>query len=298
MPGYIGLTVDVSRFLRRHWKTFLLLSLMYAVLLVFVGAITSQDTYSQISSLLKESGANLFGEGIGKIGEAGLLAVSAFATWPSSLGTDQQIYVALILLFVWLVTVWLSREFLQNRHPKLRDGLYNAGAPQLSTMVVLLVLIVQLLPLAIVALVYGALKSVSILDGGFGNMLFWVFTIAVATLSLYWITSTIIALVVVTLPGMYPGKALRISSDLVVGRRVRVMSRLLWGLAVVFLLWMIVIIPAVLLDTVVKSTWSGLANVPFVPYVGAMMSAGSVVWYATYVYLLYRRIVDDDAKPA
>ena len=57
-------------------------------------------------------------------------------------------------------------------------------------------------------------------------------------------------------------------------------------------------IPVILLDTVIKSALPAIQNVPIVPYVGAFMSSATVVWFAAYVYLLYRRIVDDDAKPA
>jgi len=137
------------------------------------------------------------------------------------------------LLFAWLATVWLLREILAGRKPKLRDGLYNSGAPILSTIGVGLVLLIQLLPIGIVALVYAALSAVGLVAGGFGAMLFWMIAAVIATLVLYWATSTIIALVVVTIPGMYPLRAVRLSSDLVVGRRLRVFYRLLWGLVAV-----------------------------------------------------------------
>lgn len=279
-------------------RTFLSLVGLFSVLLIFTGAITSQDTYTQINTLLKDSSKDLFGSGMGKVGQAGLLALSAFATWPSNLSVGQQICVALLLLYVWLSTVWLCREFMLGRRPRLRDGLYNAGAPIISSIALVGILIVQLLPVGIVALVYAALSSVGLLDGGFGNMLFWVFAAAVAALCLYWITSTAIALVIVTLPGMYPFRAIRAAGDLVIGRRLRILYRLLWGLFIVLMAWAVIMIPVILLDTGIKSTWSTIQNIPIVPYVGAVLSAASLVWMATYVYLFYRRIVDDNAKPA
>jgi len=202
------------------------------------------------------------------------------------------------LLFAWLATVWLLREILAGRKPKLRDGLYNSGAPILSTIGVGLVLLIQLLPIGIVALVYAALSAVGLVAGGFGAMLFWMIAAVIATLVLYWATSTIIALVVVTIPGMYPLRAVRLSSDLVVGRRLRVFYRLLWGLVAVLLGWVVVIIVSVLIDNLVKSLWPASADFSLVPYVGALASALATVWYAAYVYLFYRKVVDDDAKPA
>jgi hypothetical protein len=165
-------------------------------------------------------------------------------------------------------------------------------------MVVLFVMIVQLLPIGLVALAYAGLVSVGILDGGFASMLFWIFAGVVSLMVLYWITSTFIALVIVTLPGMYPLHALKLSSDIVIGRRLRILYRLLWGLMTMLLAWLCVMVPVILLDTLVKSAWTAVADAPFVPLVAAVMSAFTVVWFSAYVYLLYRRIVDDDAKPA
>ena len=129
-------------------------------------------------------------------------------------------------------------------------------------------------------------------------MLFWIFAVTVGALVLYWVTSTIIALVVVTLPGMYPLRALKSSGDLVVGRRLRIMYRLLWGMFMIVVAWAVVFIPLLILDTAVKDAWSAVSDVPTMPMAAAVMSAASSVWLAAYVYLLYRKVVDDDAKPA
>ena len=129
-------------------------------------------------------------------------------------------------------------------------------------------------------------------------MIFGVLAAVVVALVLYWISSTVIALVVVTLPGMYPMRAIKASGDLVIGRRLRVMYRLVWGFLRVLLTWIVIMIVAVLLERWLSSMWSWLSNVPVVPYVGATATAWAVIWFAAYVYLLYRRIVDDDARPA
>lgn len=298
LPGYHAFTLLVLAELKRHWRTFALLVAIYALLVVVLGGVTSQETYAQINDLLKQSSETLASGGWDKVGQAGLLLVATFASGPSDLSTDQQIYLAIILLFAWLSTVWLLREYKLGRKPKLRDGLYNSGAPFLSTLLVLLILVCQLLPVGIVALVYAALSSVGIVGEGFGSMLFWVIAVIVATLVLYWVTSTIIALVVVTLPGMYPLRAMKASGDLVVGRRLRIMYRILWVLGTVIIAWVVVMVPLVLLTTWLTSVWSGMASVPLMPVAAAMMSAVTVVWVSSYVYLLYRKVVDDDAAPA
>lgn len=298
LPGYHAFTLSVIIELKRHWRTFVLLVVVYGLLMIILGGVTSQATYTQISDLLKQSSTTLSSGGWDKVGQAGLLLLATFASGPTNLSTDQQIYLAIILLFVWLSTVWLLREYKLGRRPKLRDGLYNSGSPFLSTFAVIAMLICQLLPIGIVALVYAALNSVGIISEGFGSMLFWIVAALVATLVLYWITSTMIALVVVTLPGMYPLRAMRAAGDLVVSRRLRIMYRILWVLGTVVIAWIVVMVPLVLLTTWLTSLWSGMSNIPIMPAAAAFMSALSVVWVASYVYLLYRKVVDDDASPA
>jgi hypothetical protein len=271
---------------------------MYAVLMIVLGGITSQDSYTQISDLLKQSSSSLGSDGWSKVGQAGLLLVATFASGPTNLSADQQIYLAIILLFVWLSTVWLLREYKLGRKPRLRDGLYNSGAPFLSTLLVLLIFICQLIPVGIVALVYSALNSVGIISEGFGSMLFWIIALVVTTLVLYWVTSTVVALVIVTLPGMYPLRAMRAAGDLVVSRRLRIMYRILWALGIVVIAWAVVMIPLILLVTWLTSLWSGMSNISVMPFTAAIMSALTIVWISAYVYLLYRKVVDDSTDPA
>ena len=298
LPGYTAFTLYVYRILHVYRRTFIYLILLYAAALVLLGGVTGQDTYDTIGGLLKESSEDLFSGGLGKMKEAGLLLVSSFIANPDVLSTDQQIYLGLMLLLVWLSTVWLLREFLIGRRPRLRDGLYNSAAPLVSTVLVGGVIVVQLLPIGLIALAYGALTSAGVLSEGFGSMLFWILATSVGILTLYWVTSSLLALVITTLPGMYPLRALKIAGDLVVGRRLRILYRMLWGLLVIVALWCIVLIPLILIDMLLKHAWSQLESLPLVPLGAAVVGATSTVWYASYVYLLYRGIVDDDTKPA
>lgn len=297
-PGYIAFTLQVNRTLRTHWKLFVPLIIIYSFIMVVLGAITSQDVYATINGLLSGASENIVSGGVGQLGQAALIALASFASSGTNLSAEQSVYLGFSLIFAWLATVWLLREITSGRKPKLRDGLYNSGAPILSTVGVLLVGVLQLLPIGIVMLMYAGLSAIGVLSEGFGAMLFWLFAAAVAALVLYWMTSTLIALVVVTIPGMYPLRAVRFSGDLVVGRRLRILLRLVWGLVVVLLTWALVVIGSIAIDNLIKMAFPDAADFSLVPYVVAIVSAFMVVWFAAYVYLFYRKVVDDDAKPA
>lgn len=298
VPGYLTFTAYVNKTIRTHWKLFLPMTLLYALIMVALGAITNQDVYTTVSGLLSGAGDELFTGGIGQLAQAGLVTLAAFASNGNGLTPDQGVYLGFSLVFAWLSTVWLLREIIAGRRPKLRDGLYNSGAPILSTVGVILIGVIQMIPIGVVMLAYAGLSSIGVISQGFGAMLFWVFAAVVAALVLYWLTSTIIALVVVTIPGMYPLRAVRLSGDLVVGRRLRILLRLLWGLVGIFVAWAVVLIVSVLVDNLVKTALPDVADISAVPYIAALVTAFSIVWFAAYTYLFYRKVVDDDAKPA
>lgn len=298
MPGYVAFTAHVAKVLFRYRKVFGWQIVVYTLLMIAVGALTTQYAYSQATELLSEVGGDIIEGTWGKVGETALLLVGAFSGWPSHLTTDQQIYLGIASVMIWLTTVWLLREMLAGRTPKFRDGLYSSGAPIMPSLILVLVLLLQLIPMGIMALVYTALKSVGLLADGFSNMLIGVAAAVVAALVLYWIVSTFIALVVVTLPGVYPLQALRAAGDLVIGRRLRIMYRLVWSAIVTGLAWVVVMVPIMIADNAAKSAWEWLGSVPIVPAAVALMTAVTVTWWAAYIYLMYRKIVADDAKPA
>ena len=272
--------------------------ILYALIIIFLGIITSQSTYDSIGKLVSESLGKIFDGGVGQLLNAGMLTFSSLAIDTTSLRAEQGVMLALLVLMTWLTAVWLLREILLGLKPKLRDGLYNATAPLISTSVVLLILLIQLSPVGVMALAYSALVSVHILTEGFGMMLFGLLAASVLTLVLYWVTSTIIALVVVALPGMYPLRAIQAASDLVVGRRLRIMLRIVWAFVYSSVIWCVVMVSLVLLERGLSSKLKWLESVPIVPFAGAFMMALLFVWLAAYIYLLYRKVVADDAKPA
>jgi hypothetical protein len=299
LPGYWSFTNYVRKTLSRHKKLFLCLVIAYFIITMALVGIGSQDTYNQISDTIRTTSSQAFQGGWSGVDSAGLLILAGISGgFNTSLDAVQQVYLVIIILFTWLATVWLLRAILAGQKPKLRDGLYGSGSPILSTFLVGLLVVFQLLPIAIAAIGFATLIPYGILDGGVESMLFWTAALLLLSLSLYWITSTLIALVVVTLPGMYPMKAIRAAGDLVIGRRVRILLRLLWLLLVLVVSWVLIMVPIVLFDTWIKGVFPAIQWLPLVPVSLAIMSTLTVVWTASYIYLLYRRVVDDDAAPA
>lgn len=299
LPGYWAFTDSVRQTLWKNKKLFAKLILTYAILTAALVGIASQEAYLQVGQTLSEVGGEVFTGGFGRLAEAGLLLMSGLTgTLNASLTGVQQVYSVLITLLIWLTTVWLLRATLAGGKPKLRDGLYNSMTPLLSTFLVALVLVVQLIPIGLGIVAYSALSTSGLLQGGVEAMLFWSVAALLALLSVYWVTSTFIALVVVTLPGMYPWQAIKTAGDLVIGRRLRILLRLLWLGLIVALVWVVIMIPVILFDQWVKGLWPTIEWLPVVPLGLLIMSSVTIVWVASYIYLLYRKVVEDDVAPA
>ncbi|MDK2899260.1 MAG: hypothetical protein PWQ10_447 [Patescibacteria group bacterium] len=299
LPGYWTFTVQVQKTLWKNRKVFISVAITYAVLTALLVGIASQDTYAIVADLLKTYGGDVFAGNWGSIGQAGILYLSAITGGMSNNLTDtQQLYAVLITLLTWLTSVWLLRNILAGHKVRMRDGIYNAGAPIISTFAVSLVILIQLIPIAFALIGYSAASVTILLYGGVESMLFWIVAGLLSILSLYLLTGTIFALIIVTLPGMYPMQAIRAAGNLVIGRRMRILLRLVWMVFIQLIAWALIMIPIILLDSWLKSLVSAIDWIPTVPIIMLILSALTIVWTSSYIYLLYRKVVADGTESA
>jgi NADH:ubiquinone oxidoreductase subunit 4 (chain M) len=300
MPGYIAFTRYVFSVIWQNKKTFIALVLVLSLANILLVGMMSQDMYSSLSGALDEANEEIAGGSFGQLGKAALLLLSTATT--GGLNTSptevQYVFGALIVIIMWLVTVWILRNRLAGKKIKMRDGLYNACAPLVSTVFIFLVLVIQAIPALIAFIVYSVAVATDFLTLPFYATIFWVVAGALVLISLYLIVGTMLALIVVTIPGMYPFEAIKIAGDLVIGRRLRVIMRTFWALFVLVLMWIVVMIPVFLFVEWIKPIIESVISIPIAPVALVLMSAISVVFLASYMYLFYRKIIDDGASPA
>ena len=296
ISGYWALTTEVAKLLWRHKKIFLALVCLFVVLTLLFSKAMSQDTYQQLQDLMNTAEDNGFSGVTTTIGLFSGVAMS-YLTGTAATDTSQQVVGTLLGLFAWLTTIWLVRAISVGQKPRMRDGLYSSGSPVIALLMLLFVMIIQAVPAATALIVYGALDASGMLQQTAMLMLAGGATVLIATMSLYWMVSTLFAMVVVTLPGMYPFQALRLSGDIVTGRRIRILLRFAWAVVVAALIWFVVLIPVILLDGALKNVLPYLAWLPIVPVAGLILVYLSVVFFATYSYMFYRKVVESDSQP-
>lgn len=296
IPGYWAFTGEVVKLFLKHKKMYLILILSFSVATIFLSSMMSQETYQQLKDAMNEAEQSGFSGVLTTVGLFSGVAMS-YLTGSSS-GSSQLIPGIMIGLFTWLSTIWLTRAVVAGKRPKVRDGIYSSGSPVIAMMVLVMVAIIQMIPAAIAVVIYGALNASGVLDQTIILMSAGGATILIVTMSSYWLVSTLLAMIIITLPGSYPFRSLRLAGDIVTGRRTRLLLRLLWAMVLLAILWFIVLIPIILFDSAMKSAIPSLNWLPLVPFVGLVLSQMSVVLLAVYIYLLYRRIVESDSQPA
>lgn len=297
-PGLLSHAMTTFSLIFKHWKTFFALIAIMAVAYIVLVGLLSEDLYQQFQTSIDETSASLANGQIGNFAKAGLLLISTITTGglDTGMGEVQTVFMIALFLIMWLVTIYLLRHFLAGGRPKLRDALYNALSPLISTLLVFVVIFIQAIPLMLVAITYSAAVMTEFLNTPFYALIYFIFAALMALLSAYLLSSSLIALVAVTAPGVYPMTALMNASDLMAGRRTRLILRLLYLLIVVALIYLVTMLPVILIDLWLKSIWSWLAGWPIVPFFLLVVTCFVFIYATTYIYRYYRWLLDYKEK--
>lgn len=264
--------------LKDNWQTFGILLLVYLALdLLLVRGLSLFN----ISALQSSVG--------GSHGLTGSFAIftSLFAGTSGSGTSAAGAYQFFELVIISLVMIYVLRQLLAESAPtsrmRVKLAFYQSTFPLVPFVLVLLLIGVQLLPLGLGATLYSVVVGGGIAIGVWQQSIFLLILLALAALSLFWLTRSVIALYIVTLPDMTPLKAFRSAKPLVQGRRLSVARKLVFLPVVMFVLAAAITVPCILI-------WAPLARWVF--YLLTLI--GLLVAHA-YLYTLYRELLGDKA---
>lgn len=302
LPKYIPFTKQVLKIIKANRNIFLCLVLLSSLLGIILIGLMDQSFLNSLGEVLNETSGDLLKGGFGEVGKAGIMLMSTFSSGGlvQSLSESQTLILVIIVLFVWLTTVVILRDYLAGKKITLREALYICGSPIVSIFVVVIFMILQLVPIFIAIIIYSSAVSTQFLAGigGVETMLFAAVVLLLTSLSIYWIVGSFFALIISTLPGMNPMRAVKFAGDMVIGRRLRILFRMIWCLFLVALAWIIIMIPTILLFGWLGSLNEFINEIPFVQIVMLLVSNASLVFICCYTYVFYREVVKDDAQPA
>lgn len=294
-PGLVAHAMSTLKIILKNWKLFFGFLLIIVIMNVIFVGLMSEDTYQTVQDSLDESTEILqFGE-IGRLAKSGLLLISTITTGGLTKGMTevQQVFAFFFGAVTILVTIYYLRHLMAGNHPRMRDGLYNALTPLISTMLVLLLVFVHLIPVFIFVIVYSTALATDFLAEPLYAFLFWLFGSLLLLLSAYLLPGSILAICATTVPGIYPMQAVNATTDLIQGRRTKFIIRVLFAFLFLAVIWIIVMLPLIWLDLVLKQNIEWVEGIPFVSFMLQVMTTFTVIYLTSYIYLFYRRMLDD-----
>lgn len=297
-PGLLSHAIASFKLIFKNWRLFLPLAIIIIVANIALVGLMNEDTFVAFQNSVDETTAGFKNGELGTFAKSGLLLISTITTGGLSTGMTevQQVFAVLLFIITWLVTIYLLRQRLAGHKVKLRDGLYNALTPFISTLIVVAVIFLEAIPIMIVVITYSAAVSTNFLSTPFYALIYVIFAALMLLLSVYLISSSLIALVAVSAPGLYPFVAIRSAHELLLGRRIKFIIRLIYLIIVIAVVWVVIMTPLIALDLALKSSISWLNGIPFVSIELLIMTCFTAIYATTYLYLFYRRLLDYDDK--
>lgn len=294
-PGLVAHAMSTLKILFKNWKLFGGLLLIIVFMNAICVGLMSETTYIAAQDSIDESSELLnYGE-IGRVAKSAILLINNITT--GGLTNDMKdIQPALAFFFVavtLLVTIYFLRHLLAGNHPRIRDGLYNALAPLITVFLAIGLIFIHLIPVFIFTILYSTAIQTEFLTDPLYSFLFWLLSSLLLLLSAYLLPVSILSLMAVTVPGIYPMQAMNAVTDLIQGRRTKFIIRLAFGVLFLAVIWVVIMMPIIWLDLVLKQNVEWLEGVPIVPFFFQLMTTFSVIYASAYVYLFYRRMLDD-----
>ena len=297
VPGTMYHAMTTFRYIFKNWKLFLPLIIIAVIMAVMFVGLMKESTYQQFKTVLDQTTEEMGYGDIGNVAKAGLLLISTVTTGGLSGDTSETstIFVVMIFIILWLTTIFILRHILAGHKVKLRDALYNAMTPMISSFVIFVIEVIQCIPIFLLIIVFSAAVQTDFLATPFYALIFFIFAAVMIVLSGYLLSSSVMAFVAVSAPGLYPMKAMHAASDLMMGRRVKFVLRLIALVLILAVTWVIVMLPLIIFDLFMKSfEWT--ANIPFVPVCLLVMTCFTGVYITAYLYLYYRWMLNYDEK--
>lgn len=194
-------------------------------------------------------------------------------------GEVAQVYQLLLLIIASLALIWLFRQQQAGNKVTMKMAFYRGMYPFIPFVLVLFVIMAQLIP----ALIGNFLFTTVVNNGlavSLAEQIIWALLFGTTLLlSLYMITSSSIALYIVTLPEMTPMIALKQARKLVQYRRFAVILRIVALMLVAFALLFVIVLPVIFIAPALAEWLFFVATVLGIPLV------------VGYMFCLYRELL-------
>ena len=194
------------------------------------------------------------------------------------------VFTVITILILWLISLYFARHIINKQKVSFWDGLFNALGPLISTLIVFAVVVIECIPIFLLIIVYSAAMSTEFLTGPFYILLFLGFAALMILISGYFLPVSLITFVAVSAPGLYPVRAFNAATELMKGRKMNLVYRLVALVLVLMLVWAIVLFPLAALK---------LPQMVLIVFVTILMCF-SIIYIAVYLYIYYIWVLNEE----
>lgn len=227
----------------------------------------------------KQSIADSLGVNGTGLSAAGLI-FGALVGNTGSLGSQNAgVYQVLLIIVVSLAVIWLLRQRSAGIKITAKQAFYQGMYPVIPFLLVIIIILLQTIPALLGGFIYSTVSSSGIAATGYEKAVFMLLFAALATLSFYMMSSSIFALIIVTLPNMTPLKALRSARGLVMSRRLNIARKLLVFILLSLLVLVLIVVPAIYF-------------IPFIaPWLYFALTLAFLLFFNTYLFNIYKALL-------
>lgn len=278
LPSVWSLIQSSSRVLADNKQLFIGIALVYGLLsLILVQGLAKSNDVTTLKSQL----GNSFHGQLAAVNTSVTLFVTLLGSSASSTTTGSSPYQFFLGIIASLATIWALRQVLAGSKVRIRDAFYRGMGPLIPFILVLAVIGLQLLPILIGVTIFGLVINNGIAALAIEKIVWGLIIAMISLVSLYFITSSILALYIVTLPDMTPLKALRSARKLVKKRRWLVLRKLIALPIAIIIVVTIIMLPVLFWMT------------PLTPWVFYALTIAALVVGHAYIYTLYRELLNE-----
>ncbi len=159
------------------------------------------------------------------------------------------VYQVIVGIIISLAVIWTLRQIYAGHKTRIRDGFYQGMYPLVPVVMVLLVIGLQLLPLAGGAFVYSTVVGNGIAVSSVEQVMWFLLFFVLALLSIYMICSSLFALYIASLPNVTPSQALKSASQLVLHRRWAILRKVLFLPVALLVMLAVILVPFIVFWT-------------------------------------------------
>ena len=239
----------------------------------FSSGLSVSAAQSQLSNLFHGHTSNLSGN-------LTIYALMLTSIGGGSSNSNSLGYTLILAVIASLAIIWAIRNSSNSvKSVSIGDAYYRGMYALIPFLIILLLIGIELLPMVAGISVYATAVNNAIAVTSIEKLGFLILMLGLSALTLYWLSSSIFALYIVTLPEMTPLKALRSAKQLVKKRRYVILPKIL------FLPFALVITSAIIMLPFIG--WLA----PAAPWVLMILSMLALAVVHSYFYNFYRELL-------